>query len=113
MREYGPVINFVFKGISMSRLGNLILNLSIGAKLGISSALGILLVVTMVVSTMRANTTTRDLDARKAALQTIARDAVDAKASLRGMQIGVRDTRLANTPADLQKASDYLISRFK
>ena len=97
----------------MSRLGNLILNLSIGAKLGISSALGILLVVTMVVSTMRANTTTRDLDARKAALQTIARDAVDAKASLRGMQIGVRDTRLANTPADLQKASDYLISRFK
>ena len=90
----------------MSRLGTLILNQSISAKLGISSALGILLVIAMVVSTMRANTTTRDLDARKAALQTIARDAVDAKASLRCMQTGVRDTRLANTPADLQKTND-------
>jgi hypothetical protein len=31
----------------------------------------------------------------------------EAKASLRGMQIGVRYTRLANTPADLQKATAH------
>ena len=45
--------------------------------------------------------------------QTIARDAVDAKASIRGMQIGARDIRLANTPTDLQKANDYLSTRLK
>ena len=46
---------------------------------------------------MRANTTTREMDAHKTAQQTIARDAVDAKASIRGMQTGVRDVRLAST----------------
>jgi methyl-accepting chemotaxis protein len=38
---------------------------------------------------------------------------VDFKASMRGMQIGVRDLRLATSPTDLQKASDYLASRLK
>ena len=53
----------------------LILNLSIGAKLGIASGLGVLLVVVMVVSQMRANAAMRDADVRKSAQQTIARDA--------------------------------------
>ena len=77
----------------MSRIARLILNLSIGAKLGIASGLGILLVAAMVVGEMRANAAMRDADVRKSAQQTIARDAVDAKASLRGMQTGVRDLR--------------------
>src|SRR5205814_3403637 len=45
--------------------------------------------------------------------QTIAHDAIDAKASLRGMQVGVRDIRLAGTPADMQKATGYLADRLK
>ena len=53
----------------------------------------------------------RDLDARMAGQQTIARDAAEAKASLRGMQIGIRDLRLADNAADLQKAKDYLSDR--
>ena len=97
----------------MSRIARFILNLSIGAKLGIASGLGVLLVVAMVVSQMRANSAMRDADARKSAQQTIARDAVDAKASLRGMQTGVRDVRLANGPEDLKKAGDYLAARLK
>ncbi len=97
----------------MSAISRLVLNLSIGAKLGISSALGILLVAAMVVGSLRANTAVRDLDTRKSAQQTIARDAVDAKASLHGMQVGVRDIRLANSPADLQKANDYVAARLK
>ena len=95
----------------MSRIARLILNLSIGAKLGIASGLGVLLVAAMVISQMRANTMIREVDRNKSAQQTIARDAVDAKASLRGMQTGVRDLRLANNPADLKKASDYLSAR--
>ncbi|WOH48954.1 methyl-accepting chemotaxis protein [Bradyrhizobium sp. sBnM-33] len=94
-------------------MSRFILNLSIGAKLGIASGLGVLLVGTMVIIQMRANTAIRDADARKSVQQAIARDAVDAKASIRGMQIGVRDLRLVNNPADMQKATDYLAARFK
>src|SRR5438552_3205331 len=97
----------------MSGIIRFILNLSIGAKLGIASGLGVLLVATMVISQMRANTAMRDLDIRMSGQQTIARDAVDAKASIRGMQIGIRDLRLANSPADMQKANDYIAARLK
>ncbi len=95
----------------MSSLTRFLLNLSIGAKLGIASGLGVLLVVTMVIVQIRSNAAMRDLDARMAGQQTIARDAAEAKASLRGMQIGTRDLRLANNAADLQKAKDYLADR--
>ena len=67
----------------MSGITRFLLNLSIGAKLGIASGLGVLLVATMVIVQMRANAAMRDLDARMSGQQTIARDAVDAKASIR------------------------------
>jgi len=95
----------------MSSITRFLLNLSIGAKLGIASGLGVLLVATMVIVQIRSNTAMRDLDARMSGQQTIARDAVDAKASLRGMQIGIRDLRLADNAADLQKAKDYVSVR--
>ncbi len=89
----------------------ILLNLSIGAKLGIASGLGVLLVATMVIVQIRSNAATRELDARTEGQHVIARDAVDAKASLRGMQIGTRDLRLADNAADLQKAKDYVAAR--
>jgi methyl-accepting chemotaxis protein len=95
----------------MSRIFNVVLNLSIGVKLGITSGLVVLLVAGMIASQLRANATGRDLDANKLDQQTIARDAVDAKASIRGMQMGVRDIRLAGSAADFQKANEYLASR--
>jgi methyl-accepting chemotaxis protein len=95
----------------MSRIFNVVLNLSIGVKLGITSGLAVLLVAGMIVSQLRANATARDLDANKQDQQTIARDAVDAKASIRGMQMGVRDIRLAGSMADFQKANEYLAAR--
>jgi len=97
----------------MSSMIRLVLNLSIGAKLGIASALGVLLVVTMVVVQIRSSAAMRDLEARIGAQNTIARDAVDAKASLRGMQAGVGNVRLAETAADLQTAKEYLAARLK
>jgi methyl-accepting chemotaxis protein len=97
----------------MSGITRLILNLSIGAKLGIASGLGVLLVATMVIVQMGANTTTRNLEARMSGQQTIARDAVEVKASVAGMQIAVRDLRLANNSADLQKAADVLAAKLK
>ena len=97
----------------MFGITRLILNLSIGAKLGIASGLGVLLVATMVIVQIRSNAVMRGLDARMSGQQTIARDAVDTKASLRGMQIGVRDLRLASNAADIQKANDYIATRLK
>jgi len=97
----------------MSSIIRFVLNLSIGAKLGIASGLGVLLVAAMVTVQIRANTALREADMRKSAQQTIARDAAEAKASIRGMQIGVRDLRLANNPAGLQAANDYLAARLK
>ena len=60
----------------MSGITRLILNLSIGAKLGIASGLGVLLVAAMVIVQMGANTTMRNLEACMSGQQTIARDAV-------------------------------------
>jgi methyl-accepting chemotaxis protein len=97
----------------MSSITRFLLNLSIGAKLGIASGLGVLLVATMVMVQIRSNAAMRDLDARMAGQQTIARDAVDAKASIAGMQTAVRDLRLANNPAELQRANDSLAARLK
>ena len=97
----------------MSAISRLVLNLSIAAKLGVASGLGILLVVAMMITQSQGNIEIRDADARKSAQQAIARDTVDFKASMRGMQIGVRDLRLATSPTDLQKARDYLASRLK
>jgi methyl-accepting chemotaxis protein len=97
----------------MSRISNGVLNLSIGAKLGITSVLAVLLVGAMLWSQLHGNATARALDANKNDQQTIARDAVDAKASLRGMQTGLRDIRLAGSAADLQKAGDYVAARLK
>ena len=97
----------------MSGIIRLILNLSIGAKLGVASGLGVLLVATMVVVQVRSNATTRDIDARMNAQQTIARDAVEAKAVIAGMQTAVRDLRLANSSAELQRANDSLAARLK
>ena len=97
----------------MSSITRFILNLSIGAKLGIASGLGVVLVATMVVVAVRSNAAMRDLEARMAGQQTIARDAVEAKASIAGIQVGVRDIRLATSSADLQKASDNVAARLK
>jgi hypothetical protein len=57
------LIRLCFEDITMSRLARLILNLSIGAKLGIASGLGVLMVAALVIGQMRANTMTRQLDA--------------------------------------------------
>src|SRR5882672_4672278 len=97
----------------MSSITRFLLNLSIGAKLGIASGLGVLLVATMVITQMRANAAMRDLDARMSGQQTIARDAAETKAAVAGMQVAVRDLRLASNSADLQKATDNLAVRLK
>ena len=91
----------------------IIQNLRIGTKLAIASALSILLVGLMIFSQIAGNATVSKTNQSAIAQQTIERDAIDAKASIRGMQIGVRDVRLAGAPENLQKASDYIAAQLK
>src|SRR3954470_4840424 len=88
-------------------------NLRIGTKLAITSLLSILLIGAMLFAQMTGNAASRKANNVALAQQTVARDAVDAKASARGMESGVRDVRLAANPADLQKATDYIAARLK
>src|SRR5471032_2728976 len=89
-------------------MGRIIQNLRIGTKLAITSALGVLLVGSMIASQIYGNAGVRQTYQGVIVQQTIMKDAIEAKASLQGMQIGVRDVRLANTAADMQKANGYL-----
>jgi methyl-accepting chemotaxis protein len=67
----------------------------------------------MIYAQISGNAAVRNANELANGQQTIARDAIDTKASIRGMQTGGRDIRLASTPAELQKAADYLAARLK
>ncbi|MGE0285538.1 MAG: methyl-accepting chemotaxis protein [Bradyrhizobium sp.] len=88
-------------------------NLRIGTKLIITSALSILLVGAIIFAQMSGNAAVRQATEIANVQQVIAREAMQAKASLRGMQIGVRDVRLAGTPENLKKASEFVAERLK
>jgi len=92
-------------------MGRIIQNLRIGTKLAITSALGVLLVGAMIASQIYGNAGVRQTYQSAIVQQAIMHDAIEAKAALRGLQISVRDVRLANTPADLQKANGTLAER--
>jgi methyl-accepting chemotaxis protein len=94
-------------------VGQIIQNLRIGTKLAISSVLSIVLIGGMIFVQITGNAAVSKANETANNQQTIARGAIDTKASIRGIQAGVRDIRLANAPTDLQKASDYIAARLK
>jgi methyl-accepting chemotaxis protein len=95
-------------GKDMTRL---IENLRIGTKLAITSALAILMMAGMLYLQVTGGAHVRTVTTAAAQQQTIAMTAAEAKASVRGMQIGIRDVLLAHSEADLQKASSYFSDR--
>ena len=86
-------------------------NLRIGTKLAITSALSILLVAGMIFAEMSGNAAVRQADEIAGGQHAIAVHALETKAAIRGMMIGVREIRLSGTPAELQAAQDYLEAR--
>lgn len=86
-------------------------NLRIGTKLAITSALSILLVGLLIYAQMSGSSQIREINQSAMQQQTLAKDATEAKAAVRGLQIGLRDVLLAATPTDVQKASDYFAAR--
>ena len=90
---------------------SLIQNLRIGTKLAVTSALAILMMAGMLYMQVTGGAHVRAATAAAAGQQTIAMSAAEAKASVRGMQIGLRDLLLAHSDADMQKASSYFADR--
>ncbi len=86
-------------------------NLRIGTKLAITSVLTVGLVALMIYLQLTGSADVQRSNNAASEQQAIAQSAVDAKASVRGMQIGVRDVILSTSTADLKKATDYFGER--
>lgn len=86
-------------------------NLRIGTKLAITSALTIGLVALMIFLQMSGDADVQKLGAAASQQQTIAQNAAEAKASVRGMQIGIRDILTSSSLAELQKTVAYFNDR--
>ena len=89
----------------------IIQNLRIGTKLAVTSALAILMMAGMLYLHVTGGAHVRQTTAGAVRQQTLAMTAAEAKASVRGMQIGLRDVLLAHSDGDLQKASSYFADR--
>jgi hypothetical protein len=86
-------------------------NIRIGVKLALMSGLGVLLVTFMIAAQMMGDAAVEgsiDTVIRQAGLT---QNALDAKGSLRGLQVAVRDIRLALSASDFSKALKYLSDR--
>ena len=88
-------------------------NIRIGTKLAVISAMGILLVLAMIVGQMMGNAGVKAANDTANQQKEIEFNVSAVKSAGRGMQIGIRDLRLAQTPEDLKKALDYLADRHK
>src|SRR5690349_15409741 len=88
-------------------------NLRIGTKLAVTSVLSILLVGVMIFAQMSGNAAVGQATLASTQQNALARFAIEAKASLRGMMIGVRDVRLSTNADELQAAQNFLDARYK
>src|SRR5689334_6570573 len=74
-------------------------NLRIGTKLAVTSALTIVLVALMIFLQTSGDANVQKLSNAASGQQAIAQNAAEAKASVRGMQIGIRDILMSASPA--------------
>ena len=91
----------------------IIQDLRIGTKLAITSALAILVVAAMIYLQMTGGADVRIATDNATRQQAIAQNSAEAKASVRGMQLGIRDILMATTADELKKADDYFAARME
>ncbi|WP_116288861.1 HAMP domain-containing protein, partial [Ensifer sp. LCM 4579] len=84
----------------------------IGTKLALMSGAGILAMVIITVASWYLEQEVNGAITRGRVQADIARSLIDAKASMRGMQIATRDLRLAETSGEVTAARTYLQERF-
>jgi methyl-accepting chemotaxis protein len=86
-------------------------DIRIGTKLFMMSGLGVLLVAGMIVVQIFSNSAVKSANEAAALQQHLSHDLLSAKVVERGMQISVRDVRLARTGQDLESAVKTLETR--
>ncbi|SIR27264.1 methyl-accepting chemotaxis protein [Rhizobium sp. RU20A] len=84
---------------------------SISTKLAAMSAVGILLMLVVAVSGFILNRSVAQAVARSRIQADIARNMIDMKASVRGLEMGVGSLRLAASPAERQAAINFIDKR--
>jgi methyl-accepting chemotaxis protein len=82
-------------------------NLSIGTKLVVMSGLGIVLMAGMIATLMLGNSSVRSAIEDATVSESITQAASDSKVSIRGLEIGLRDMRLALALDGSQKAMEF------
>jgi methyl-accepting chemotaxis protein len=100
-------------GFEETNVLGFIQNLRIGTKLMATSVLNLALVGGLVYAQMSGNAAVRSANGMADRQNAIMRDVLGAKESVRGMQLAVRDLRLALNAADMQTAQDNLATRQK
>ena len=81
---------------------------SIGNKLGLAGAVGILLSIGMVTNQMTSETAVSSATHRSEAQQSIVEHMLGAEGYMRKKQVAIRDIRLARTQADVDKSATAL-----
>jgi methyl-accepting chemotaxis protein len=88
----------------------LVLDVRIGTKIVAASVIGVLLVAAIIVSQFMGDAAVHAAKRSADREYNFVADVIDAKDSIRGMQIGVRDIRLAANPEEIKRAIEYLES---
>jgi methyl-accepting chemotaxis protein len=86
----------------------LVLNVRIGTKIAAASAIGVFLVAAIIISQFTGDAAVHTAKRSADREYNFVADVTDAKESIRGMQIGVRDIRLAANPEEMKRAIDHL-----
>ena len=89
----------------------LLFNTRISAKVGVFSGLAVLLVIGMIALQIRGDAIIQNANERASAQHTIVKDAIQTEVNVRGMQLSVRDLRLAHSVAELERARDQIGAR--
>ena len=95
----------------MTSIGRFFVNQRMSVKLAATSALGVALVATIILMQMRSDANVAQSNERAFRQEIIARNMAESKASVRGMQVGLRDYRLALSADDMKKATEYFAAR--
>ncbi|WFU07217.1 methyl-accepting chemotaxis protein (plasmid) [Rhizobium sp. CB3171] len=90
---------------------NIMNSLKISTKLAMLSGLGIFLVTVMLVTVWQGGELLHERMAYQSDMLVASRDMVEAKAAVRGMQVGVRDLRLSESAEDIAKAINGIAER--
>src|SRR5712672_3470222 len=83
----------------------------IGARLGLSAGIGVLLVGAMLTTQMIGGSSVASSSGDAITQRTLSQIATDIKASARGEMLGIRDIRLSQNTADADKALAFLQAR--